>query len=193
MKISKIISFIVILIFLTISFVQSIWAQQGRATADGFVGVPWGSTREQTKSILQKKGYRLITNKVAFYHDADLYSGSFAGEASDLYFHYRGEDYFYMGSAYLVGYKGQGTDIAKVGYYNVIKVMKAKYGNCDREYSTVRGEVFGCSWGNLSTSKPPHGIVSIDVQAGAIGDPSGRASTGVHIQYVYKKFERGDI
>ncbi len=197
MKIGKIISFTCIFIFLTIFFVQSIWAQQGRSSADGFVGVPWGSTREQTKSILQKKGYSLITNKAPFWADADLYRGSFADQTADLYFHYGGTDYFSSGQAYLVGFKGQGTDIALVGYYTVVKLIKAKYGDCDREistYSEEHGKGFVCSWENIKTSKPPYGIVSIGVQAGAIVDPSlGRSTTGVQIRYSYEKYERGDI
>lgn len=178
-------------------FVQNVWAQQGRSNADGFADVPWGSNREQTTSILQKKGFILTTKKAESFFDADLYRGNFAGETADMYFHYGGKDFLEGGNAYLIGYKGQGTDIAKVGYFAVIKLMKAKYGECENEGIIGQGEGIVCSWYNLSANTPSPGVVTINVTCGPIPDHTSpgfsKGTTGVMINYHYKKVDQGGI
>lgn len=97
----------------------------------------------------------------------------------------------------MMGYKGQGTDIAKVGYYAVIKLMKAKYGDCDNELIINHGEGIVCAWNNLSTNTPSPGVVTISVSCRPIPDHTSpgfsKGTTGVMIKYHYKKSDPGGI
>ena len=53
------------------------------ATADGFVGVPWGAGRSQVASIMKEKGFTIITNKAKDLYDAEIYRGAFADQPAD--------------------------------------------------------------------------------------------------------------
>ena len=162
----------------------------GGETADGFVEVPWGAGRSQVALTMKEKGFTLVTNKVKDLYDADIYRGSFAGHPADLYFHYNGRDSLDSGWAFLLSFQGQGLDVAMSGYYNIMPLLRAKYGAFDKE---LTGEQFRlCNWNTVPTKKGVNpGVVEIKMQGGRIPDFSGRNNNlhGVWVQYRYRSMK----
>lgn len=156
------------------------------ATADGFVGVPWGAGRSQVASIMKEKGFALVTNKVKDLYDAEIYRGAFADQPADLYFNYNRRDYFNDGWALLLNFQGQGLDVALSGYYNIMPLFKAKYGPFDTEASGE--EVRVSTWKTVPTKKGTgSGVVEIKVQGGRVPDfLNNQKLHGVWIQYRYR-------
>ena len=68
-------------------------------------------------------------------YDADIYRGTFADYPADLYFHYSGKDVFDSGWAFLLSVQGNSLDVAMSGYYDIVPLLKAKYGAFDQELS----------------------------------------------------------
>lgn len=164
------------------------WSAE-KATADGFVGVPWGAGRSQVASIMKEKGFMLITNKVKDLYDAEIYRGSFADQPADLYFHYNGRDFFDSGWAMLLPFQGQGLDVALSGYNSIITLLKTKYGPFDKE---LIGEQFRLSNWNTVPTKPSagSGVVEIKVQGGRVPDfLNNQTIHGVWIQYRYQSMK----
>lgn len=160
-----------------------------KATADGFVGVPWGAGRSQVASIMKEKGFTLITNKVKDLYDAELYRGAFADQPANLYFNYNGKEFFDSGWAFLLNFQGQGLDVAMSGYYNIMPLLKTKYGACDKE---IAGEQFrACNWNTVPTKKgASSGVVEIKVQGGIVPDYlNNQKIHGVWIQYRYRSMK----
>lgn len=161
------------------------WSAE-KATADGFVGVPWGVGRSQVASIMKEKGFKLITNKVKDLYDAETYRGTFADQPADLSFHYNGRDFFDSGWAILLPFQGQGLDVAMIGYNSIVTLLKVKYGPFDKE---IAGEQFRVStWNTVPTKKGAgSGVVEIKVQGGRVPDYlNNQKMHGVWVQYRYR-------
>ena len=156
------------------------------ATADGFVGVPWGAGRSQVASIMKEKGFKLITGKVKDLYDAEVYRGTFAEQPADLYFNYNGRDYFNDGWALLLNFQGQGIEVAMSGYGSIMPLFRSKYGACDKE--TANEFVRLCNWETIPAKKGPgSGVVEIKVQGGRVPDfLYNQKLHGVWIQYRYR-------
>jgi len=162
-----------------------------KATADGFVGVPWGAGRPQVASIMKEKGFTIITNKAKDLHDAEIYRGTFADQPADLYFHYNGRDFFDSGWALLHNFRGQGLDVAMAGYYSMMQLFKEKYGASDKEM-TAEGNVLRVStWNTVPTKKgTSSGVVTISVQGGRVPDLyNNQKMHGVWIRYQYRSMK----
>ena len=191
MKIMKVFQCIAVWALLLASVVISsgtVWGGE-KPTADGFVGVPWCASRLQAASVMQEKGFTLITHKANRLYDADLYRGTFADYPADLYFNYNGKDVFDSGYAFLLGFEGKNLDAAMSGYYSIVPLLKAKYGAFDKE---IAGEEFRvCSWDNIPTKGASPGMVEIKVQGGRIPDFSGKNKNlyGVWVQYHYRQMK----
>lgn len=161
------------------------WAGE-KQTADGFVGVSWGASRLQVASLMKEKGFTLITNKAKNLYDADIYRGTFADYPADLYFHYNGKDFFDSGWAFLLSVQGSSLDVAMSGYYDIVPLLKAKYGAFDQE---LAGEEFRLgSWNNIPAKGTSPGVAEIKVQGGRIPDFSRKNKHlyGVWVQYRYR-------
>jgi len=185
MKVFRKITASVLLLIWCAMFSGIAWSTE-KATADGFVGVPWGAGRSQVASIMKEKGFTIITSKARALYDAEIYRGTFADQPADLYFHYNARDVFDSGWAFLISVQGQGLDVALSGYYSIMPLLKAKYGPFDKE---IAGEQFRVStWNSVPTKKGAgSGVVEIKVQGGRVPDYlNNQEMHGVWIQYRYR-------
>jgi len=190
MKVFRKITASVLLLIWCAMFSGIAWSTE-KATADGFVGVPWGAGRSQVASIMKEKGFTIITSKAKALYDAEIYRGTFAGQPADLYFHYNGRDFFDSGWAFLISVRGQGLDVALSGYDSIMPLLEVKYGRFDKE---IAGEQFRVSaWNTVPTKKGAgSGVVEIKVQGGRVPDYlNNQGMHGVWIQYRYRSTDDG--
>lgn len=175
----------VLLLMWYVLFSGIAWSAE-KATADGFVGVPWGVGRSQVAKIMKEKGFTIITNKAKDLYDAEIYRGTFADQSADLYFNYNGKDFFDSGWAIMLPFQGQGLDVAMSGYNSIMTLLKAKYGSFDKE---IAGEQFRLStWNTVQTKKiTGSGVVEIKLQGGRVPEHlNNQKMHGVWIQYRYR-------
>jgi len=185
MKVFRKVTAAVLLLIWCAMFSGIAWSAE-KATADGFVGVPWGAGRSQVAEIMKEKGFTIITDKAKDLYDAEIYRGTFADQPAHLYFHYNGRDFFDSGWAILLPFQGQEVNVAMAGYYSIMSLFKAKYGPFDKE---IAGEQFrAATWNTVPTKKGAgSGVVEIKVQGGRVPDfLNNQKLYGVWIQYRYR-------
>jgi hypothetical protein len=163
-------SFGAIIIFcLLMSFSKASYAAP--PTVDGFVGVPWGASRQQVASVMVEKGYALLQQR----EDGvlDRYQGTFADYPAELVFLYT-KNVFYYGSAELLPARDKGMDVAMKYYYEMAQLLTAKYGEpAKKSYGFLPGpggkETIlsrHSSWENIPAAITPPGQVTISVLGG---------------------------
>ena len=148
---------------------------------DGFMGAPWGASRQQVEAAMAEKGFALIEQRADGV--VDRYRGVFADHPAELLFRYN-KNVFYYGEAHLLDAQGKGLDAALDAYHAMARLLTAKYGPPDRkDYGVVPGPdkkekiVNGFSeWDNIPTTATPSGHVKISVVGGYIGTHDVRVS-----------------
>ena len=129
MKKIKMFYLIVVLVLLAISVVMFSGIAQAGAVPEGFVGVPWGASREQIIKTMSERGYKQLTNN-ARPNELD-FEGDFLGvKCFHLYF-YLSANSFYEGAAYGCG-RSDVHWLTKKYYEQIFNKLNEKYGPIPR-------------------------------------------------------------
>lgn len=144
---------------------------------DGFMGVPWGSGRQQVQKVMEERGFTLLEQRADGI--IDKYQGTFVGQPAELTFQYQ-NDVFFSGEAAFLHVKGQSVDATRTYYMELTGMLKAKYGLPTREYVDASGLTVGSSWEVPTTATPP-GQVNIYARYGGVAYGTGYLGSGLNI------------
>lgn len=132
---------------------------------DGFIGVPWGASREQVEKIMQGKDFTLLEKRSD--GAVDTYHGTFADYPAELKFQYE-KNVFFRGSAAFLDVKDRDLMIIKMRFIEMKNLLSLKYGLPNQELIPYGSkEVTGCLWENIPTTVSPPGRISIYVYYGS--------------------------
>lgn len=157
------------------------------ATVDGFIGVPWGASRQEVQKAMEERGFKLLE------HGADVvldyYLGTFTGQPAELVFMYQ-KELFISGEANFLHVKGQSLDAARAYYLELKGMLTAKYGPPSQCLSPGDGKPdVVCLWQELPTTATPPSLVTIQARYGQVlygtgflGN-GGYMATGVTVKY----------
>jgi hypothetical protein len=157
------------------------------ATVDGFIGVPWGASRQVVQKAMEERGFTLLEQRADGVRDK--YRGTFTGQPAELEFHYQ-NDFFISGEANFLHVKGQSLDAARAYYLELKGMLTAKYGPPSQELIPYGGKTDVVSlWEELPTTATPPSQVTIQARYGQVfygtgylGD-GGYLATGVTVWY----------
>ena len=156
------------------SFAVSVYAAP---PVDGFIGVPWGASREQVQTAMAEKGFALIGLNL---DRGDTYKGNFAGYPAELYFEFL-NNVFYKGSARLLDLRSPNYE----AYFGLKGLISAKYMQVGREEKEKK--CFQSLWLDLPAMATPAGKVSIFLTSGC--DRSERAWIVYDITQAWARFK----
>ncbi|MFH1615687.1 MAG: hypothetical protein ABIG61_11475 [Planctomycetota bacterium] len=144
-------------------------ARAGAATVDGFVGVPWGASKQQVAKAMAQQGFTLVDEIKGAYGEYGVYRGTFVDQPADLAFQF-GKNGLCAGQADLLGVRDKDLFIAKIVYRDIKRLLVTKYGPPDHaDDSPVvgsYGEAIISIWQDLRTAGTPHAPVTIVLDAG---------------------------
>ena len=131
---------------------------------EGFAGVPWGTSREQSQKLMAEKGFTSLGQADGF---SDKYKGVFAGHPAELKLTYT-KDVFYCGEAIIKDMPAPEILWSMSDFFDDMKkLFVAKYGAANAEYTLGEGENllgFGARWENLAAADNPAGQAYIDIR-----------------------------
>ena len=157
------------------------------ATVDGFIGVPWGASRQEVQKAMEERGFKLLEHRADVV--LDYYLGTFTGQPAELVFQYQNE-LFIRGEANFLHVKGQSLDAARAYYLELKGMLTVKYGPPSQELIPYGGKTaVGCLWQELPTTATPPSQVTIHARYGQVlygtgylGN-GGYMATGVSVTY----------
>jgi hypothetical protein len=130
---------------------------------DGFLGVPWGASRQQVQKAMEERGFTLLEQRADGY--SDTYRGTFVGKAAELTFFYE-EKIFYRGQAAFIHVKGRDYHTVKAWYAELRDLLAAKYGRPYERTALDANPVSYSKWENLPAAAEPPGRIKIFLQDG---------------------------
>ena len=154
------------------------------APVDGFIGVPWGASRQEVQKVMQERGFTLLEQRADGI--VDTYRGTFTGQPAELRFQYQNNVYF-AGTAAFLHVKGS-FDGSMAYYYELKEQLTAKYGT-PLTYNIASGSERSSRWEGLTTMATPPGRVFIHLRYGPVSYGTGYAgqgsfeANGVAVQY----------
>jgi|GEM_PF-3666922 len=129
---------------------------QAAPAVDGFMGVPWGTSREQVQKAMEERGFTLLEQR----SDGilDKYRGTFIGKPAELTLRYE-NNVFFGGEAAFLDVKGAEADVVRLHYMEMKELLTAKYGLPSQEYSDQNGKNVACQWDLPTTATPPGRVI----------------------------------
>jgi len=126
------------------------------ASVDGFVGVPFGSSRQQVATSMDQRGFKQVDEATISERTSwVVYRGTFMDLPADLTFKF-GEGGFYIGEADFVYMRDQEILVAMSFYPAFKKKFVLKYGKPDIDDGPAGGGGAISRWDNLrSAGKTP--------------------------------------
>ena len=129
-------------------------AQADAASLDGFVGVPWGASKQQVASAMAKRDFKQVAEGT----DYVVYRGTFADIEADLTFAF-GKNGLNTGEADLLGCRDQDIVFAMTSYPGIKRLLVAKYGQPngfnDSPNPNMGGNAILSSWSMRTAGTPP--------------------------------------
>jgi hypothetical protein len=151
------------MIALSLLLVTQMTSYAAPPPVDGFVGVPWGASRQQVAAAMAEKGFILLEQRAD--GSIDKYQGTFAGQPAELEFWYE-KNVFYRGEAAFLHVKDKDFYVVKAYYIELRDLLTAKYGS-PREVTSIGSKPISYSiWEHLSATATPPGRVAIQVREG---------------------------
>jgi len=144
---------------------------------DGFIGVPWGSGRQEVQKLMAERSFTLLEQRADGV--VDKYQGTFVGQPAELTFQYE-NNIFFRGEAAFLQVKGQSIDATRAYYTELRGMLTAKYGTPTREYADASNMTVGSSWDVPTTATPP-GQVNIYARYGSVFYGTGYWGSGIYV------------
>jgi len=142
---------------------------------DGFIGVPWGASRQQVQKAMEERGFTLLEQRADGI--VDTYRGTFTGQPAELKFQYEKNAYF-AGTATFLHIKGS-FDASMAYYYELKGLLTAKYGT-PTVYANAAGQESVCRWEGLPATATPQGQVNIQLRYGKVFYGTGYWGKGMY-------------
>jgi hypothetical protein len=168
MKKMQVFYLVVVLALLAVSVVMFSGVAWADGTCEGFVGVPWGASKEQVQAAMANKGFPLIEHWTS---DCDVYRGTFAGYPAELKFFFE-KNVFYSGRAEFLDRTSTEPQQAGLVYEEIKRLFQAKYGlynyelctgtGCDKARAHDDYNRF-CTWKDITSTATSHGTVEIGI------------------------------
>jgi hypothetical protein len=140
------------------------------ARVDGFVGVPFGSSKPQVATAMNRLGYKYEAEAKGFLDGTSyvVYRGTFIGWKADLTFAF-GKHGLYEGEADILLLRDQDKVFWSSAYPGFKEKLAWKYGPPDQ--NDAETDAFGrkgviCRWKNLQTEGSPPARVGIMLWGG---------------------------
>lgn len=143
---------------------------------EGFMGVPWGASRQQVQKAMEERGFKLLEQRADGV--VDTYQGTFTGQPAELNFQYEKNVFFY-GSAAFLHVKGQSLDAALAYYQELKGLLTNKYG-VPMVYADEYGREKVSRWEGLAAAATPPGQVSIQLMYGKVFYGTGYLGNGLY-------------
>jgi len=143
---------------------------------DGFIGVPWGASRQQVQKAMEERGFTLLEQRADGI--VDTYQGTFTGQPAELKFQYE-NNLFISGEANFLHVKGQSLDAVRAYYMELKGMLTAKYGS-PTELIDAAGRTPACIWEQLPTTATPPSQVTIHARYGPVFYGTGYLGNGVY-------------
>lgn len=130
---------------------------------DGFISVPWGSSREQVQKAMEERGFTLLEQRDDGF--SDTYQGTFTGQPAQLRFIYE-KNVFYKGEAAFLHVRDKDYYAVKAYYTELKGLLTAKYGP-PVERSSIGSQPLSYSkWEDLPATTSHPGQVTIMLREG---------------------------
>lgn len=130
---------------------------------DGFIGVPWGASRQQVQKVMEERGFTLLEQRADGF--SDTYQGTFTGQPAQLAFIYE-KNVFYKGEAAFLHVRDKDYYAVKSYYTELKGMLTAKYGQ-PMERSSIGSQPLSYSkWENLPATASHPGQVTIMLREG---------------------------
>lgn len=134
-------------------------------TVDGFIGVPWGASRQGVQKAMEERGFTLLEQRADGF--SDTYRGTFTGQPAELEFLYE-KNVFFRGEVTFLHISDKGYYVVK-DYYNEIKdLLTAKYGLPVERTSIGSQPLSYSTWENLPATTRQPGQVRILLREGPV-------------------------
>jgi hypothetical protein len=140
---------------------------------DGFIGVPWGASRQQVQKAMEERGFALLEQRPDGTYD--VYQGTFAGNPAQLSFSYE-KNFFYRGEAAFLHVKDRDYYTVKAYYAELRELITAKYGRPVEINALGSNPISYSKWEDLPTTAEPPGKVTIMLRDGPNMFRAGNAS-----------------
>jgi hypothetical protein len=121
---------------------------------DGFLGIPWGSSKAAVKTEMQAKGYQLCEDypSMAGFPAGTSFSGEFAGYmAEHLAFAFKRDRYYSAGATVCAVPSGSGEGAIKLCAQRLEQMLCDKYGLPTRRESATY-PMYSAFWEEIRTS-----------------------------------------
>lgn len=133
------------------------------SSVDGFIGVPWGASRQQVQKAMEERGFTLLEQRADGF--IDTYQGTFTGQSAQLTFIYE-KNVFYKGEAAFLHVRDKDYYAVKAYYTELKGLLTAKYGP-PMERSSIGSQSLSYSkWENLPATARHPGQVTIMLREG---------------------------
>lgn len=133
MKKMRMFYLVAVLPLLIVSVVMLSGIAQASAVPEGFMGIPWGASREQIIKAMSERGYRQLTGTEPGHL---AFKGAFAGVPCQLEFSLIANSFYSGGAGYCA--KGPYRRWPQTYFELVVKMLSEKYGPPQRhEYLAV--------------------------------------------------------
>ena len=117
------VSILVIMVFLMLIIISV--PTYAAPVPDGFVGVPWGSTRMQVKQIMSERGWLRLTDAPL---TKEVFKGAFNGMPGQLSFVLAGESFVEGRADFLADAPERSIVYTTMKYEETVKSLSEKYG-----------------------------------------------------------------
>ena len=144
---------------------------------DGFIGVPWGASRQQVQKAMEERGFTLLEQRAD--GCVDTYQGTFTGQPAELKFQYE-NNVFFGGDASFLHIKGASLDAVQAYYLELKGMLTAKYG-MPMELTDATGKTPVCLWERLPAVATPPGQVTIQARYGRVFYGTGYWGNGLYL------------
>jgi hypothetical protein len=127
---SKRVIFVTLFWLLLMCFAVTAYAEP---VPEGFVGVPWGTTREQVRKIMSERGWLRLTGSAP---TEESFNGAYNGMTGQLTFIFAGESFVEGRADFLARVPERSIAFTTKKYEETVKILTEKYGPPNNGSST---------------------------------------------------------
>ncbi len=167
---------ILVILFSLVLMCCTVSVSAASPAVDGFIGVPWGASRQQVRQAMEERGFTLLEQRADGI--IDTYQGTFTGQPAELKFQYE-SNVFFSGEANFLHVKGQSLDAVRAYYMELKGLLTAKYG-LPAELTDAAGKTPVCLWERLPATATPPGQVTIQARYGQVFYGTGYLGNGLY-------------